>query len=240
LTAAASDISTGFDYSGLLESGDPRARTLLYQRLLYSPSVATLVQSLLRGGGVKASAATVAFLGSIDFERLAVEQWARLRNLSGHLARSCPGLHAVLPREQVEGMLARFVDSADFWTPSGRTLAENFCLYVHRQAYPQLHPSLQELARDMAHLDGIISGLCVDAPSPWDEALEQRTAPALGGALKTESFISEWHLIDSEGRLPTAENYRRVVFPGRCRVLAAKFPHQIVLVALDLQGQTAA
>lgn len=230
---------TEFDCARLLESDEPQARVLLYQRLLYSRRTAEEVQSLWRGGGGNISAPVEALLRTVDFARLTIEQRARLKNLSNHLSRTCAGLQAVLPVAEMEEVLARFVDSADFWLPRGRTLAENFCLFV----YGQLSPVTHSLARDVARLDGIISGLSSDpdAPSPWAEHGAGEVAPTLPGSLKTESFIAEWHIIDADGNPPTADNLQHVTQPGPCRILVARFPNnQIILMSLNVQQPVAA
>jgi hypothetical protein len=211
----------------LLHSASPANRTALYLRLLYSPSCAQLARSLRASGDSACHAQTLAFLQSVDFDRLALEQRARLRNLAHHLsesfAYSWPVLEPALRRELVE----RFVDEPAFWRFTGRSLAESFAVV----AWQVLRARRCAFLADLVRLEGVLSGLLAGstAPAPWQalpDADHEHVPDAAAGP--TERFPSQWQLLDDNGELPT---------PARAGELMARVPsHHRLSLTLEPDG----
>ncbi|WP_152592934.1 hypothetical protein [Nostoc sphaeroides] len=214
----------------LLTDDSVESRIELYTRLLYSSQCAAFVQDALLSGSTKISKANAAFLCTVRFDLLEVEQQARCRNLNRQLSRSCPSLFSVLPKEKLFNFVEEFCNSPDFWVLWGRTLAENFCLHVHYWL------SAQELGffAQLARLEGIISGLSSfpDKPSPWP--LATSTVPdevMFRNAKAVEVFTSEWRLIDMDGRLPHPDNLSQLLIPSTHKIIIAILPDCSITVA---------
>src|SRR5262245_42542200 len=112
----------------LLQSDSPASRTELHLRLLYSRTCTQLVRAFADGGEVPCHARTLAFIRSIDFERLGLEQAARLRNLAHHLGQSFPCSWPVLGPELRHDLVEHFIEDPSFWGFRGRSLAEGFAV----------------------------------------------------------------------------------------------------------------
>jgi hypothetical protein len=208
----------GSHVGALLASEAPSARLRLYQRLLYSSAVADVVFDRARAGDPDLAASTLAWIRSVNEEHLSVERAARVRNLSFHLQRACPTLAGMLGAEQHREWVASFADSDQFWFAVGRSLPENYCLF--------LAPRLEDpLLCAVARVDGILSGLpaAPDGVSPWTG---ERTLPAMKGAVATEVFSSPVRLLTAEGALPN---------PGDRRVAGESIDRTIVVALLNNQ-----
>lgn len=217
----------------LLADDTPQARTEIYQRLLYGSNWSDFIRSVHESGRVGLPPATARLLATVDYGRLGVEQRARARNLNSHLARSCSSLYLALAPEVRQEIQVSFVNSTDFWLPKARTLVENFCLF----AYERLSPSSHGFARDVARLCGVMSGLSFshDARSPWLDVAADAAALPIDGGAATESFITEWELIDENGAPPDESNLSRVSRPKRQRVIVVKRPTgKIILMSLSV------
>lgn len=186
----------------LLQSDSPASRTALYLRLLYSRSCAHLVRTLSAAGGTSYPPRTLAFLHTIDFERLVLEQDARLRNLAHHLSKSFPCSWPVLEPELRRELVERFVDDSACWRFRGRSLAESFSMI----AWKVLREGRRSYLADLMRLEGVLSGILAGPPetAPWQELPEAGHEYLVGVAGgPTERFPSEWQLLDDNGELPT-------------------------------------
>jgi hypothetical protein len=189
----------------LLTSDQSADRGQLYLRLLYNQPLSAYLIEQVEMAPASFPAATVRLLRSVNKYHLEVERAARIRNLTHHLARACPRFAAFMERELLHGWVQQFASSPDFWHMRGRTLAENFCLFL----YPKLpDPLLSEALR----LDGIISGLSADpyVASPWTGAMHQTV---VDGAIATELMQSKVRLLGDDGALPCRENLAYVSTP---------------------------
>jgi hypothetical protein len=205
------------DLQHLLQSDSPASRTALYLRLLYSPNSARAVQEL-RGGAGWCNPQTLAFLKSIDFERLGLEQGARLRNLAHHLGEAYPCSWSLLDADLRRDLVEQFVEAPAFWRFPGRSLPESFALV----AWPILRERQRSFLADVVRLEGVLSGFATrpTAAAPWLDlagAGHECIAAADGGP--TERFPSQWQLLDDDSQLPTpataAELMTRAPAPHR-------------------------
>jgi len=224
------NIQCNEDNSFLLKTDTTEARILLYQRLLYSKRWSQSAQFALHQSNIPES--TYLLLKSINFERLTIEQEARRKNLANHLKRVCPSLE-VIPLELLRISLQHFVDSNDFWIPRGRTLAENFCLFV----YHDFSFSTHDFEREVVKLSGIVSSFSADCdkPSPWKDQHEEDVTPHVDGASVVESFTSKFCMIDENGNLPDSVNINQVSRQGLYQIIIAKLHwNQIILLSLRM------
>jgi hypothetical protein len=214
------------DLQHLLQSTSPASRTALYLRLLYSPNSARAVQALL-GGAEGCEPQTLAFLRTIDFERLDLEQKARLRNLMHHLGEALPCSWALLGADLRRDLAERFVDTPSFWSFPGRSLPESFALV----AWQLLQERQLSFLADTVRLEGVLSGIVTKpgAASPWlDLAGAGHECDELPDGGRVEWFPSRWQLLTDDSQLPT---------PASAAELAARAPapHRISLT-LDRDG----
>lgn len=157
-----------------------------YLKLLYSPSFFHNDQAHLRETFV------------IKDDDLVAEQQARHRNLFNFLKMSNPPLFLVLEEFQLKTEVSEYCDSDNFWQFQGRTLLENFCLYIYNK------PSYMNkvFIREVAKVSGIISGLFQayrdnSIISPWKNRVQffdtqsQKTVE--------ESFESSIPIINASG-----------------------------------------
>jgi hypothetical protein len=207
------------DLKQLLESDSPATRTALYLRLLYSPGAARAVQSL--GSDAEwCSPQTVAFVKSVDFERLALEQSARQRNLAHRLGEALPCSWSLLDSDLLRDLVARFVDAPAFWRFPGRSLSECFALV----AWPILRERHLSFFADIVRLEGVLSGLIAQpaAAAPWQSLAGADHERIEADGVWSERFPSQWQLLDDDCRLPT---------PAKAAELMARSPgpHRISL-----------
>jgi len=187
-------MSPPWDLGSCLASDATAARLFVYQRMLYSTVVADVVFETARSFPSEVAEPMLEWIRGVDTEQLAAERAARVRNLSAHLARALPTLQGMLGTDLHREWVSRFADAIEFWQARGRTLAENYCLYVA--------PRLDDLfLSTLARLDGTLSGLAAAprAASPWSG---EPTPPVLDGALATEVFRSPVHLLSATQALP--------------------------------------
>ena len=184
------------ELAALLSVDTPAARSLLYLRLLYSPSQADALRWIVERQPHLLPEATADLLGTIDFERLAIEQMARVRNLRFELKSLAPEMFRWLgDGPDVEAVRA-FCDAKDFWHPRGRTLLETFCLFVSARLPLSVAPE-----QCLIRLWGIVSGLPVGltSPTPWANSVLELEPKA--GIVVEESFRSPWPLVTPHGEI---------------------------------------
>lgn len=217
----------GEELRSLLTVDTAQSRTQVYLRLLYSPSAGAQARVALTSFGSLLPPRTVAFLETVDFDRLQVEQAARARNLAHQLGQSCPSFHSVMPRADYQELVRRFADSPSFWIYRGRTLAENFALFAHRELASEGNGFLADLVR----LEGLVAGLSnsPEKPSPWPQGSDSSPFLQVEGSIPTEWFDSRWAMLDSRGNLPSPENLAEVSAPA---------PHRIVIALQQDRGVT--
>ena len=156
------------------------ARTHAYLRALYGQVDCEDIEGLL----------------SLDSDRLRVESEARVRNLAAQLKRACPRVAAVSGPDFGK-YVASFASAAMFWEVQGRTLAENFCLYLVGSLSPEL-----DYLSDVAQLDGIVSGISTGKISPWPPmAIPKEIAGVLHDGWVNEAIYTRRRLIDRAGLL---------------------------------------
>lgn len=177
----------------------------LYTRMLYSEVEANSLRDLAEKHPEKLSDAAIELISSIDFDFLRVEQGARARNLGRQLRCSCPCLTRSFSDSFYESLVFRFCNSPEFWTSAGRSLAENFCLFVYNILRADKHYFWSELAK----LEGIISGLSKrpTASSPWQGSIREvprRISLSSEGAV--EVFRTPFKLISPDGVIPANAN----------------------------------
>jgi hypothetical protein len=209
------------DLQQLLRSDSPADRTALYLRMLYSRGCASAVRELSAGDRASSDPRVLAFVRTVDFERLGLEQGARLRNLARGLGESFPCSWPVIELELRRELVARFVEDPSFWHFPGRSLAEGFALVAWRL----LHERQRGFLADLLRLEGVLSGILAapDVPaSPWltlPGVAHEQIATATGYA---ERYLSQWQLLDDAGELPGAERVAELMQrPPR--------PHRITL-----------
>jgi len=214
------------DLQHLLQSDAPASRTALYLRLLYSPSCARAVHALL-GGTESCAPQTLAFLKSIDFERLGLEQKARLRNLMYHLGEAFPCSWRLMDVDLRRDLVERFVETPSFWRFPGRSLPESFALV----AWQILRERQRSFLADVVRLEGVLSGFAT-APSkaaPWQNlAGADHECVATTAGETAERFPSQWQLLDDDSQLPTPSSAAELM-------ARAPAPHRISLT-LDHDG----
>jgi hypothetical protein len=179
------------------------ARHELFLRMLYSPLFSVRVLAMAQSEPERVPPRSRLFLASIPPAKLAREQEARQRNLANHIARACPRLTSQLTTQGLGPLVARFCDTPFFWREHGRSLGENFCLYVsHGEARAK-----DALIRSLARLDGVCSGLPnrSSATSPWTG---ESTATDELGILASETVYLERALFDREHRLLAPDDLR--------------------------------
>lgn len=216
----------------LIQTDTPRTRIAVYQRLLYASRWSDFLKTIQKNDDLEIPSSMATFLSTIDFERLAVEQKARMRNLNSHFARSCPSLYLVLSKETRQRLLEEFINYDLMWATRGRTLAENFCLFV----YEELADPTNGFAREVARLSGMRSGLSYapNTASPWVSVCSDVMAPSLSGAVATESFISQWELVDETGNPPNEANLSQLSRAKRHRLVLARLAAgKIITMSLE-------
>lgn len=176
-------------------AGGAPARTRVYLRLLYSARFGARVRRALER---RRSFTTedLQFVRSVDFQHLAAEQKARVRNLSFSLRKSCPFLAQLLSESEFRELVAAYADSQLFWQAWGRSLAENFCLF----AYRKLLSAGCNREAEVARLDGVSSGVAASASgaaSPW--AMRFGLPHECGAGF--ESYRSSGRLLSEAGAL---------------------------------------
>ena len=188
----------------LIGRDSAEARTDLYLRMLYSPRYALAAQALAQSGDAGMPAATRAFLTTVSFERLRIEQAARTRNLAVALAAGCPTWSSFFDARERFRWISAFADSDAFWRARGRSLPECFALFLFER-----HSRAGDvLPADVARLDGVIAGLAAApaAESPW-QAVAQHESRVIDGK-HGERLRSEWPLV-RVGALADAATLRR-------------------------------
>jgi hypothetical protein len=217
------------EFRHLIQTDTARARSLLYLRLLYSSHYTEFIRTLMREERLRIPPTTLAVLETVDFDLLTIEQSARKRNVLRHILRAAPSLEVALSGKQLSDLAESFVNSTAFWSARGRSLIENFCLF----AFDLLE--LNSFKRDVMRLCGVVAGISVDheAASPWPLDSDVDSTPLIDGALATETFLSNWRLLDESGALPAVDNIKEVSQPGAHRIIVASMPGPKV-IALSL------
>ncbi|MGA5129410.1 hypothetical protein ACPCTO_06330 [Streptomyces olivoreticuli] len=219
-------------------------------RLLYSETAAMVVRATVDDPAAEISETTASVLATVDFQALAVERAARLRNLRRHLQRTCPALWECLDEDLLTRLVEEYADSPAFWQSAGRTLFENFCLFAHDAIAEE-----SRLYADVLHLFGLVSrfsapeliappedvcacttgipgeglDLTDSALSPWDDG--GLVPPIVPGALQVEAFRSSWRLVDGRGRLPRSLAPDVLEGAGDYQIVVAAFPGDKVSAA---------
>ncbi|MFW2438915.1 MAG: hypothetical protein ACN4GR_06030 [Arenicellales bacterium] len=110
-------------------------RHSLMSRILYSPAFTRQAEScfskLKTESPTRVPQKIETLLQSIDASALVIEQNARQRNLTNHVSRASPRLSAYIGKERLADFVSMYSDTPFFWMNRGRTLAENFSLYLH-------------------------------------------------------------------------------------------------------------
>lgn len=217
----------------LVQTNSFEARNIIYQRLLYSSQWADFILSILADNSIALPSATRELFESLDYERLRIERNARVKNLDRHFERNCPNLYFCYSKEKLTPVFQEFVNSRDFWLIKGRTLSENFCLYV----YKALSKETEGFIQDVAMLNGIMSGIASldgNIVSPWDTTMETNTVLFSTPVAIVESFSSRWQILDSKGMLPNEENLDYVSQENPQEILVVKTVRgNIVAVAVS-------
>jgi len=189
--------------ANFFERGDPATRTALYLRILYGKDYLERAR-LLSSDGQGLPELTRQFLKSIDFRIMELEQAARARNLGRHVLRAAPALQHVMDTKLFDALIAEFTNSDVFWQAAGRSLAENFCFFAHREAHVRLTP----FQKDTLKACGIVAGISVtrQSESPWIYAGEASKLGEDNSHTAGESFVSKFRLIDEDGGLADEKN----------------------------------
>ncbi len=99
----------------------------------------------------------------IEINRLEVEQKARIRNIRTILFNESFFIKSIYTKEEFLILVNKFVTSDFFWNFFGRTLMENFCLYIFNNSKES------ELKKLILKIEGITSALSnnKNIKSPW-------------------------------------------------------------------------
>lgn len=207
---------------GLASTDTSDARLQIYQRLLYSSSASEQILKLAQELPEAFAPRTLALLRTIDVYHLSVERNSRVRNLSRHLERAAPRLTSFLGLSVHRNWVDQFASAPEFWSCRGRSLAENFCLFVAMRLNDQF-------LRAVAHLDGVMSGIrCApQASSPWTGRVPH---PLVPGSAATEMIESPVRLLTAQGALPTPGSRAYVGDSVTSNVAVVLYPEGTTLV----------
>lgn len=124
----------------------------IYVRILYCTSLSALDDS----------AESNYLKKNIDFARLSVEQAGRIRNLRTVLHSELKFLNLFLSKDEMLPYVRSYCNSEDFWLHKGRTLLEDFCLFLCGQP-------VDAKLKFLAEVEGTSSGVSFDqrATTPW-------------------------------------------------------------------------
>jgi hypothetical protein len=186
------------------------AQTKVYLRLLYSARFGQRIRGAVQRRRPFTSG-SFGFLQSVNFEQLAAEQKARIRNLSFSLRAACELLAKVLPEPQFRELVAAYAESQLFWRGLGRSLGENFCVFAYSKFRGENALFLAETAR----LDGVISGVAAAAAqaSPWRShlALPHTQSPSSETYSSSHCVITQHGAVRSAADPETQGSYRVTV-----------------------------
>lgn len=119
-------------------------------------------------------------------ERLNIERAARLRNLRTVLHDDMHLLNRIFSRADLLPMVQNYAASPYFWMHRGRSLIEDFCLFVF-QSY-----NIDPLLKLVARIEGVHSGLSASIVlnTPWPEhQIEDQGKDIL------ESFLTPFYIV---------------------------------------------
>lgn len=102
----------------------------LYIMLIYSSVVMDRVLQLL--ASCSDNTKNYTFLQELNYERLKVEQYARMRNMIFHLKQN-PLVKEIIEieGENIDILIPEFFNSPHFWSPKGLDFAESFICFLH-------------------------------------------------------------------------------------------------------------
>ncbi len=213
--------------TALFQSDDPVTRTKLYLRILYGKDYLVHARALC-ATPAELPELTRRLLDSIDFDVMEIEQTARSRNLGRHILRAAPALQLGLSPQLFVGLVAEYTNSDAFWITAGRTLAENFCFFVHQEVGDQL----TKFQKDTAKACGIVAGVsaAAETQSPWVAAGQALKLEQGDDFVHCETFISDFRLVDEFGELATKANLQAVRTKACSRIFIRRLADQRVVV----------
>ena len=216
----------------LFQSGDAVTRTKLYLRILYAKDYLSHARALSEAPPGELPELTHRLLASIDFDIMELEQAARRRNLGRHIFRAAPALQHALTSELFGDLIADYTNSAAFWLPSGRSLAENFCLFAHQETGSRLTTYQKATVKGC----GIVAGISVAGgeDSPWAALAEASNIGDDEGSF-CETFLSSSTLVDEGGEFATGANLRTVQAEVPSRIFIRRLAnHRVIAHSVPL------
>lgn len=188
-------MPTSFD--SLLYNNDVIARMNIHMRLLYSETDAKRAQLALERRDIPSE--NWEMLAAVNFIRLAVERQSRIGQLVLHLGKQCGPLWSCISQSHIFELVSDFANSEEFWQVRGRTLAENFCMYVHSKFKEKENSFLGNLAELLGTMSALMANS--EAKSPWTG--HRQPSFSVGREIQSEAFLSDFDLLDCNGKILT-------------------------------------
>ncbi len=195
------------DLNSLFETNKFSNLTNLYLQLLYSQKAAELAKEKLNAQS--ASPLVLKLLKTINFDRLSIEREARIGNLTTQLARICRIFFSICPRPRARVYVAQFCQSNLFWEFKGRSLEENFAVFLFDHLKSEGEFGLAEVIK----LDGIISAvqIATDLESPWKDSTSIPSQTVNEMVIPCEEYETPFPLVDSRNILINADNLQELM-----------------------------
>lgn len=178
----------------IIDTSTPAQRERLFISLCHSPKLLDTALRLRREGALDEQ--TERFVAGLDEGRIRAEHRHRHSSMVNWMGLGCRRLRTVLGDEAHDELVGAYTDDEAFYTPRGRSLPENYCLWV----YDVLRDRGDEFAAQVAKLDGVASGIKLQpqAPSPWPGHRRHTSLPL-------EAFVSPHAVLDERGA-PVSES----------------------------------
>ena len=161
-------------------------------------------------------------LQNMSPDRLQVERAARLRNLRTVLHGDMKLMNQKVSKEALLPLVQAYASASCFWQHRGRSLIEDFCLFVAESN------DVDPVTRLLAHVEGVYSGLSVSPTkkTPWlthdmtrenNEVIESFDSPMTLNweALRSEKNTYQVEVQASRCQLRRADGEIRIKFSER-------------------------
>lgn len=199
-----------------------------YLHCIYSAKFVELARHSLSDEGIYAHPLSDLISGERE-PALQAEQAARQRNLVRHVVRACPRVAEYVGGEELASQINRYSSTPFFWSDCGRSLAENFCVYM------VLCGDVSEdiVLIDLLRLDGAISGIGNrhTTKSPWTR---EPTAPRDATQKASEILSFRTQFIDANGTLRHVTDLR-----ASSADQSSQSDGQLIEVSLMVDGKVA-
>ena len=130
----------------LFSRNNAESRMELYTMLIYSSVVMERVIQLL--ANCKNKTKNYIFLRELNYDRLKVEQNARMRNMIFHLKQNQLVKEIIeIEGRNVDILIPDFFNSSHFWSPKGLDFAESFICFFHEHYSSRNMEKIADLIR---------------------------------------------------------------------------------------------